>query len=104
MFVGGHGDWSGAADGGTVRVTTLRTGEIQTDGGIAPGTPDLISGGVFVISGADVEKVRNDGPVTTYGSNEIVLEALLHPRRRVEAARLPVGDAAALAKLLFHDG
>jgi hypothetical protein len=74
LFVGGHGDWNGAADGGTVRVTTLRTGEIQTDGGIAPGTPDLISGGVFVISGADVEKVRNDGPVTTYGPNEMVLD------------------------------
>ena len=45
MFVGGHGDWNGAADGGAVRVITLCTGEIQTDGGIAPGTPDLISGG-----------------------------------------------------------
>lgn len=54
VFIGGHGDWNGAPDGGTVRVSTLLTGEIHTDGGIPPGTPDLISGGVFVISGAIV--------------------------------------------------
>jgi hypothetical protein len=50
VFVGGHRT-SGAPDGGTVQVSMLRTGEIHSDGGIAAGTPDLISGGVFVISG-----------------------------------------------------
>ncbi len=74
VFVGGHGDWDGAADGGTVRVSTLRTGEINTDGGILPGTPDLISGGVFVISGALVDQVVNEGPVTTNGQNDMVLD------------------------------
>ena len=74
VFVGGHGDWEGHGDGGTVKVSTLRTGEIHTDGGIPPGTPDLISGGVFVISGAIVEEVVNDGPVTTYGQNDMVLD------------------------------
>jgi hypothetical protein len=29
---------------------TLRTGPVYSDGGIEPGTPDLIRGGVFVIS------------------------------------------------------
>ncbi len=55
-------------------MTELTTGEIVTDGGIAPGTPDLISGGVFVISGAIVERVTNLGPVTTLGQNDMVLD------------------------------
>ena len=46
----------------------------HTDGGIAEGTPDLISGGVFVISGAIVENVINLGPVTTLGRNDMVLD------------------------------
>jgi len=74
IFVGGHGNTQGKADGGQLRVTTLRTGETHTDGGIAPGTPDLISGGVFVISGAVVEEVVNAGPVTTRGQNDMVLD------------------------------
>lgn len=74
IFVGGHGDWEGTADGGTIDVTTLRTGEVHTDGGIVPGTPDLISGGVFVITGANVEKVDSVGRVTTYGQNDMVLD------------------------------
>lgn len=44
------------------------------DGGIAADTPDLISGWVFVISGAEVQDVVNHGPVTTYGQNEMVLD------------------------------
>lgn len=41
VFVGGHGDWNGKADGGTVHVTQLRTGQVHTDDGIPEGTPDL---------------------------------------------------------------
>lgn len=74
IFVGGRGDWDGAPEGGTVRVSRLTTGEIHTDGGIPAGTPDLISGAVFVITGAVVEQVRNQGPVTTYGQNDMVLD------------------------------
>jgi hypothetical protein len=74
VFVGGHGNWEGSPGGGTVRVSTLRTGEIHADGGIPDGTPDLVSGGVFVISGASVEEVINAGPVTTYGPNDMVLD------------------------------
>ena len=43
VFVGGHGDWNGKADGGTPRVSTLRTGRVVTDGRIPAGTPDLIT-------------------------------------------------------------
>ncbi|HEY5224461.1 MAG TPA: hypothetical protein VIJ18_15605 [Microbacteriaceae bacterium] len=74
VFVGGHGTDDGKASGGVLTVTTLSTGEIYTDGGIAGGTPDLISGGVFVISGARVETVINEGPVTTLGQNDMVLD------------------------------
>jgi hypothetical protein len=74
VFVAGHGDWAGRADGGILSVGQLRTGEIYTDGGIPEGTPDLISGGVFVISGASVDSVVNAGPVTTYGQNDMVLD------------------------------
>ncbi|WP_146070242.1 hypothetical protein [Arthrobacter sp. GMC3] len=74
VFVGGHQDGSGKADGGTVEVELLTTNEVYSDGGIAPGTPDLISGGVFVISGANVAQVRNVGTTTTYGQNDMVLD------------------------------
>ena len=74
IFVGGHGTDDGEASGGTLKVTTLTTGEIHTDGGIAEGTPDLISAGVFVISGAIVDNVTNKGPVTTLGQNDMVLD------------------------------
>ncbi len=68
VFVGGQ------VDGGSLAVDLLRTGEIHSDGGIAQGTPDLISGGVFVITGARVSEVVNQGPVTTYGPNDMVLD------------------------------
>jgi hypothetical protein len=74
VFVGGHGNWDGVPDGGTVQVSTLRTGEIHTNGGIPAGTPDLISGGVFVISGAVVQQVVNAAAVTTNGQNDMVLD------------------------------
>jgi hypothetical protein len=74
VFVGGHGDRQGRGDGGVLAVSTLRTGEIHTNGGIPTGTPDLISGGVFVISGAVVDEVVNAGPVTTNGQNDMVLD------------------------------
>jgi hypothetical protein len=74
VFVAGHGDRARGADGGLVDVDMLRTGPVITDGGIGPGTPDLISGGVFVVSGARVAAVINDGPVTTMGANDMVLD------------------------------
>jgi hypothetical protein len=39
VFVAGHGDRAGGADGGLVDVDVLRTGPVVTDGGIGPGTP-----------------------------------------------------------------
>jgi hypothetical protein len=69
IFVSGAG-----STGGRLNVSRLETGAVYSDGGIAPGTPDQISGGVFVVDGAFVDVVRNAGPVTTYGPNDMVLD------------------------------
>jgi hypothetical protein len=69
IFIAGGGD-----DGGRLIADRLETGAVYNDGGITPGTPDRITGGVFVVSGAHVDNVRNYGPVTTYGANDMVLD------------------------------
>jgi hypothetical protein len=69
IFVAGAGD-----AGGRLIVSRLETGAVYSDGGIAPGTPDRITGGVFVVSGAFVDRVINHAPVTTYGPNDMVLD------------------------------
>jgi hypothetical protein len=69
IFVSGAGD-----KGGRIIVRRLETDAIYSDGGIAPGTPDQITGGVFTVYGAHVDVVRNRGPVTTYGVNDMVLD------------------------------
>jgi hypothetical protein len=53
----------GQRGGGTLRVPTLSTGEIHVDGGIAPGTPDLIGAGVMVVDRVDVR-----APIQTFGT------------------------------------
>jgi hypothetical protein len=69
VFVAGAGN-----DGGRLLVSLLETGPVYSDGGILAGTADRISGGVFTVSGAVVDFVHNLGPVTTYGSNDMVLD------------------------------
>jgi hypothetical protein len=69
IFVSGGGDRAGRMD-----VSRLITGAVFSDGGIAPGTPDRITGGVFVVHGAYVDLVRTSGVVTTYGPNDMVLD------------------------------
>jgi hypothetical protein len=69
IFVSGAG-----FSGGRVVVPLLETGAIYSDGGIAEGTPDQITGGVFTVFNAHVDEVRNRGPVVTYGVNDMVLD------------------------------
>ncbi|OZI34181.1 hypothetical protein CAL29_11580 [Bordetella genomosp. 10] len=69
IFVSGAGDV-----GGRLVARRLETGAVYSDGGIAKGTPDRITGGVFTVYGAFVDSVRNLGPVTTYGPNDMVLD------------------------------
>jgi hypothetical protein len=69
IFVSGGGDRAGR-----LAVRRLETDAVYSDGGIAPGTPDQITGGVFTVYGAHVDVVRNRGPVVTYGVNDMVLD------------------------------
>ena len=69
IFVGGERN-----KGGRLRVERLETNAVYSDGRIAPGTADQITGGVFVVYGAYVDSVRNLGPVTTYGANDMALD------------------------------
>ena len=69
IFVSGAGD-----HGGRLNVRRLVTDAVYSDGGIAPGTPDQITGGVFAVYGVHIDTVRNRGPVTTYGVNDMVLD------------------------------
>jgi hypothetical protein len=69
IFVSGAGD-----KGGRLNVLRLETDAVYSDGGIAPGTPDEITRGVFTVYGAHVDVVRNRGPVVTYGVNDMVLD------------------------------
>ncbi|HET7910445.1 MAG TPA: hypothetical protein VFL49_00290 [Pseudolabrys sp.] len=69
IFVSGGGDKAGK-----LAVRRLETDAVYSDGGIAAGTPDQITGGVFTVYGAHVDVVRNRGPVTTYGVNDMVLD------------------------------
>jgi hypothetical protein len=69
IFVSGAGD-----TGGRLMVRRLETGAVYSDGKIAPGTPDQITGGVFTVYGAFVDEVRNSGPVVTYGVNDMALD------------------------------
>jgi len=58
---------AGAGDtAGRLIVRPLETGAVYSDGGIAPGASDRISGGVLTEYAAVVESVHNLGLVTTY--------------------------------------
>ncbi|MQR00768.1 hypothetical protein [Glaciimonas soli] len=69
IFVSGPGFGKGR-----LSVHLLETGPVYSDGRIAPGTPDVITGGVFTVHGAYVDTVRNLAPVVTYGVNDMVLD------------------------------
>jgi hypothetical protein len=69
IFVSGAGE-----TGGRLLVRRLETGVIHCDAGIAHGTPDRISAGVFTSYGAIVDLVRTRGRVTTYGPNDMALD------------------------------
>lgn len=66
---------NGASDKGAgLHVTRLMTGPVYSTAQIAPGVPNVISGGVFTVYGARVAIVRNLGEVVTYGQNDMVLD------------------------------
>lgn len=64
----------GGDDGGRLMVRHLQTGAVYSDAGIAEGTPNRISGGVFTCYGTFVDFVHTVGTVTTFGPNDMVLD------------------------------
>lgn len=64
---------AGTLGGGTVEASRIETGAVHSDGGIAPGTADRITAGVFVLHGTRADTVRNLDVVATYGVNDMVL-------------------------------
>lgn len=74
VFLAGRGDREGKPAGGAFMADLVETGDVFTDGGIVLGTPDKITGGVFVVSNAVVKRVENNGKTTTHGPNDMVLD------------------------------
>ena len=70
----GTGILFGGTPGGGEISCFLETGTIHSNSGLPPGTADRISGGVFVVQGAFADEGRNVGSVSTYGTNDMVLD------------------------------
>lgn len=69
VFISGFND-----NGGKVRVESLETEEIHSNGMIPQGQPNLITGAIFIVYGAFAKDIISHGPVTTYGTNDMVLD------------------------------
>jgi hypothetical protein len=103
VFVAGYGDREGNGVGGTFTADLIETGKIVTDGGIAPGTPDKITGGVFVVSGAIIDKVLNAGEVITHGQNDMVLDNWGHVKEWVTTAQVKSTGPSGIGFVNFGD-
>ena len=89
IFVSGAG-----FNGGRLVARRLETGGMYSDGKIAPGTPDQITGGVFTVYNAHVGTVRNRGPVVTYGVNDSSIIGALWIGESLRARTLRMDRAA----------
>ncbi|MCI7551343.1 MAG: hypothetical protein PUK40_07665 [Actinomycetaceae bacterium] len=103
VFVDGYTDREGKLAGGKFVADLIETGEIVTDGGIAHGTPDKITGGVFVLGGAIVDRVENNGPVTTHGQNDMVLDLWGNTPQWVANAAITSTGASGIGFVNFGD-
>lgn len=103
VFVAGYGDRAGRLAGGTFTADLIETGRIVTDGGIAAGTPDKITGGVFVVSGATVDRVLNADTVTTHGQNDMVLDNWGYVKEWVATADITSTGPSGIGFVNFGD-
>lgn len=103
LFVAGYGDREGHGAGGTLTADLIQTDTIVTDGGIVPGTPDKITGGVFVVSGATVDRVENAGTVTTHGQNDMVLDNWGYVKKWVATAEITSTGPSGIGFVNFGD-
>lgn len=70
IFIAGAGD-----KGGRVEIDDLDTNDVYSTGKIPMGVADIITGAVFIVNGAHAKKVIQNGETTTYGVNDMVLDA-----------------------------
>lgn len=59
---------------GKVEINKLSTSDIYSNGMIPTGQPNLITGGIFISYGAHANEIISEGSVTTYGTNDMVLD------------------------------
>lgn len=69
LFISGFNDESGK-----VRVEKLTTNDIYSNGMIPTGQPNLITGAIFIVYGVHAKEIILNGVVTTYGTNDMVLD------------------------------
>lgn len=69
IFISGFND-----DSGKVNVEKLTTNAIYSNGMIPSGQPNLITGAIFIVYGANAKEIISNGPVVTYGTNDMVLD------------------------------
>ncbi|WP_051518285.1 hypothetical protein [Intrasporangium chromatireducens] len=103
VFVAGYGDRDGHGAGGSFTADLIQTGTVVIDGGIAPGTPDKITGGVFVVSGTSVDRVENAGTVTTHGQNDMVLDNWGYVKHWVATAQVTSTGPSGIGFVNFGD-
>ncbi|WP_411328481.1 hypothetical protein [Eubacterium callanderi] len=69
VFISGFNDESGK-----VTIEKLITNDIYSNGMIPTGQPNLITGAIFIVYGAYAKEIISSGSVTTYGTNDMVLD------------------------------
>ena len=69
IFISGFNDESGK-----VTVERLTTNDIYSNGMIPTGQPKLITGAIFIVYGVHAKEIISNGTVTTYGTNDMVLD------------------------------
>lgn len=90
-------------EGGSIELVRLNTGEVHSDGGIPKGISNLITGGVFVGSGVHAQSVVNEGPVSTYGPNDMVLDNWGHVDEWVARAQVTCHGPSGIGFVNFGD-
>lgn len=69
VFISGFND-----EKGSVAIDKLTTLDIFSNGMIPTGQPNLITGGIFIVYGANAKEIVSKGVVKTYGTNDMVLD------------------------------
>lgn len=72
--VNGSGVFVSGTDDAAIYSNLITTKNIYTNGLLEQGTFDRISGGVFTVTNAHVDRVENHGITKTYGFNDMVLD------------------------------